>query len=153
MTNPQENSGKPITVQPMTCMFGQCDLLRSFAYAQDELPIDARHARKASVRLENCYMGRSTLVPMNGEKKTEREGFEPSVRLPAHRISSAAPSATRTPLHMQVFLSENHCFSDYAAIVSESMVTQHSIAFLPTCNATRSDGVVNEHKGETIHGL
>ena len=30
---------------------------------------------------------------------TEREGFEPSVQLPAHRISSAAPSATRTPLH------------------------------------------------------
>ncbi len=31
--------------------------------------------------------------------RSEREGFEPSVRLPAHRISSAAPSATRTPLH------------------------------------------------------
>ncbi len=32
------------------------------------------------------------------QQKTEREGFEPSVQLPAHRISSAAPSATRTPL-------------------------------------------------------
>ncbi len=30
--------------------------------------------------------------------KTEREGFEPSVQFPVHRISSAVPSATRTPL-------------------------------------------------------
>ena len=29
----------------------------------------------------------------------EREGFEPSVRLPAHVISSHAPSATRSSLH------------------------------------------------------
>src|SRR6185369_10421118 len=28
----------------------------------------------------------------------EREGFEPSVRLPAHMISNHAPSATRSPL-------------------------------------------------------
>ncbi len=28
----------------------------------------------------------------------EREGFEPSVRLPAHVISNHAPSATRSPL-------------------------------------------------------
>ncbi len=34
----------------------------------------------------------------------EREGFEPSVRLPAHRISSAAPSATRTPLQEKNYL-------------------------------------------------
>ena len=31
-------------------------------------------------------------------QSSEREGFEPSVRFPVHRISSAAPSATRTPL-------------------------------------------------------
>ena len=29
----------------------------------------------------------------------ERVGFEPTVRLPAHRFSRAAPSTTRTPLH------------------------------------------------------
>ena len=29
----------------------------------------------------------------------EREGFEPSVRLPVHVISSHAPSATRSPFH------------------------------------------------------
>lgn len=33
-----------------------------------------------------------------GRPKSEREGFEPSVRLPVHRISSAVPSAARTPL-------------------------------------------------------
>ena len=33
-----------------------------------------------------------------GSLVTEREGFEPPVRSPAHRISNAAPSATRTPL-------------------------------------------------------
>lgn len=31
--------------------------------------------------------------------RSEREGFEPPLRLPADRISNAAPSATRTPLH------------------------------------------------------
>jgi hypothetical protein len=30
----------------------------------------------------------------------EREGFEPSVQLPVHMISSHAPSTTRTPLRM-----------------------------------------------------
>src|SRR5687768_9223651 len=30
----------------------------------------------------------------------ERGGFEPPVRLPVHGISSAAPSATRTPLQV-----------------------------------------------------
>ena len=30
----------------------------------------------------------------------EREGFEPSVRLPVHSISNAAPSASRSPLHV-----------------------------------------------------
>ena len=30
--------------------------------------------------------------------ETEREGFEPSVRLPVHTISSRVPSAARTPL-------------------------------------------------------
>ena len=34
----------------------------------------------------------------DSERKTEREGFEPPRRLPADRISNAAPSATRTPL-------------------------------------------------------
>ena len=37
-----------------------------------------------------------------GRSKSEREGFEPSVRSPVHRISSAAPSATRTPLQTLV---------------------------------------------------
>lgn len=32
---------------------------------------------------------------------SEREGFEPPLRLPADRISNAAPSATRTPLQVQ----------------------------------------------------
>lgn len=33
-----------------------------------------------------------------GDETTEREGFEPPVQLPVHRISSAIPSAARTPL-------------------------------------------------------
>jgi hypothetical protein len=33
-----------------------------------------------------------------GAASAEREGFEPSVRLPVHMISSHAPSATRSPL-------------------------------------------------------
>jgi hypothetical protein len=32
----------------------------------------------------------------------EREGFEPSVRLPAHTLSKRAPSATRTPLQCRL---------------------------------------------------
>jgi hypothetical protein len=32
----------------------------------------------------------------------EREGFEPSVRLPVHLISSQAPSTTRSPLQMYI---------------------------------------------------
>src|SRR6478736_8530747 len=31
----------------------------------------------------------------------EREGFEPSVRLPVHLISSQAPSTTRSPLQVR----------------------------------------------------
>ena len=34
----------------------------------------------------------------------EREGFEPSVRLPAHVISNHAPSATRSPLRCRFAL-------------------------------------------------
>jgi hypothetical protein len=33
----------------------------------------------------------------------EREGFEPSVRLPLHTLSKRAPSATRTPLQLWQF--------------------------------------------------
>ncbi len=39
----------------------------------------------------------------------EREGFEPSVRLPAHVISNHAPSATRSPLRNK-FALENQSF-------------------------------------------
>src|SRR5271163_3098602 len=35
---------------------------------------------------------------MNGYRSAEREGFEPSVRLPVHMISNHAPSATRSSL-------------------------------------------------------
>ena len=37
----------------------------------------------------------------NVTKPTEREGFEPSVQLPTHAISSRVPSAARTPLQFQ----------------------------------------------------
>ena len=40
-------------------------------------------------------------APVGEREQTEREGFEPPVRLPAHRISSAIPSAARTPLPME----------------------------------------------------
>ncbi len=40
----------------------------------------------------------SCASPQTG--RTERVGFEPTVRLPAHRFSKPAPSATRTPLHV-----------------------------------------------------
>ena len=33
------------------------------------------------------------------KEKTEMAGFEPAVRLPAHSISNAAPSAAQPPLH------------------------------------------------------
>ena len=41
------------------------------------------------------------MPPLEGRfsQGSEREGFEPPLRLPADRISNAAPSATRTPLH------------------------------------------------------
>ena len=39
------------------------------------------------------------LLSQSGRSQdAEREGFEPSVRLPAHTLSKRAPSATRTPL-------------------------------------------------------
>jgi hypothetical protein len=37
---------------------------------------------------------------------TEREGFEPSLKLPLNSISSAAPSTTRPPLHRSVMYSD-----------------------------------------------
>jgi hypothetical protein len=36
----------------------------------------------------------------------EREGFEPSVPLPAHRFSRAAPSTTRSPLRTHRILTD-----------------------------------------------
>jgi hypothetical protein len=40
----------------------------------------------------------------------EREGFEPSERLPAHVISNHAPSATRSPLRNGIALSSQSHF-------------------------------------------
>ncbi len=40
----------------------------------------------------------SKAVANRGSLEAERKGFEPLVRLPAHGISSAAPSAARSPL-------------------------------------------------------
>src|SRR5450432_1940155 len=37
-----------------------------------------------------------------GATSAEREGFEPSVRLPVHLISSQAPSTTRSPLRVYI---------------------------------------------------
>ena len=38
----------------------------------------------------------------------EREGFEPSIRLTVYTLSRRAPSATRTPLQIKLYLS-NEC--------------------------------------------
>ncbi len=50
-----------------------------------------------SIQATACFVIRARQAPTDAGRP-EREGFEPSVRLPAHRISSAVPSATRTPL-------------------------------------------------------
>ncbi len=43
----------------------------------------------------------------------EREGFEPSVRLPAHVISNHAPSATRSPLRNKITLHNESKFKPF----------------------------------------
>ena len=43
------------------------------------------------------------------EQMAEREGFEPSVELPLHTISSRAPSATRSPLRRTAGRSADGC--------------------------------------------
>jgi hypothetical protein len=45
------------------------------------------------------------------ETVAEREGFEPSVRLPVHMISSHAPSATRSPLQVNL-ISARHVYTE-----------------------------------------
>src|SRR6266851_3533851 len=45
------------------------------------------------------------------EKKAERAGFEPAVESPPHSISSAAPSAARSPLRMMQVLYNQHFVS------------------------------------------
>ncbi|MDF3066465.1 MAG: int [Polyangiaceae bacterium] len=60
--------------------------LRSHGPAQLGRPVGGALSRSAWTN-ENVY-----------ETVAEREGFEPSVRLPVHMISSHAPSASRSPL-------------------------------------------------------
>ena len=50
----------------------------------------------------------SGLRNANSGGKSEREGFEPPRRLPADRISNAAPSATRTPLQNRLRSNVSH---------------------------------------------
>lgn len=68
---------------------------------------------------------------------TEREGFEPPLRLPADRISNAAPSATRTPLQRapdyQQVLSIWQGDATYAGTVEAGWGTA-VLAILPTQN-------------------
>ena|GEM_PF-596220 len=59
-----------------------------------------------SVRLRPRLV-ESRLNNIEKGEKTEREGFEPSVQLPTHAISSRVPSAARTPL--QVCIAKPRC--------------------------------------------
>ena len=58
---------------------------------------------KAVNRLEKVCLIYWIIVNRKAFCVAEREGFEPSVRLPAHVISSHAPSATRSPLHSRKY--------------------------------------------------
>ena len=53
--------------------------------------------RPKAASTDGCH--RLTLTCYEGAA-AEREGFEPSVRLPVHLISSQAPSTTRSPLQV-----------------------------------------------------
>src|SRR5687767_3419043 len=58
--------------------------------------------------------GAATAPPDPPKKLAERAGFEPAARLPVHGISSAAPSAARSPLRvrrsLRTFLAEGRGF-------------------------------------------
>jgi hypothetical protein len=64
---------------------------------------DLGHPGRARARLWGRPQARSPTLRWGehlrvGASRAEREGFEPSVRLPVHMISSHAPSASRSPL-------------------------------------------------------
>ena len=44
------------------------------------------------------------ITPKKAQKMAERVGFEPTVELPLHSISNAAPSTTRPSLRLKVWL-------------------------------------------------
>ena len=61
----------------------------------------------------------------------EREGFEPSVRLPAHVISNHAPSATRSPLRYRFGL-KSFNFSNALILTEETGPCKLFARLLPT---------------------
>ena len=73
-----------------------------------------------------------TVLPASAQGKlegalAEREGFEPSVRLPLHTLSKRAPSTTRTPLQTLAAAAAHKAGHDCMMHSSER---QAQIAFL-----------------------
>ena len=58
------------------------------------------YQRRGPGRLTRAF---SPLLSSKDEHLAEREGFEPSIRLPAYCFSRAAPSTTRPPLHRRKY--------------------------------------------------
>ena len=63
-------------------------------------PVGRRQAARRRVGQEGRGPAPATTSPRRGQglQEAERGGFEPPIRLPVYGISSAAPSAARTPL-------------------------------------------------------
>jgi hypothetical protein len=75
--------------------------------AQPSTPSHTAHSTRAPLKGEfnpavaDCGLQGTATSPSSTAKSKMAEGvgFEPTVQLPVHGISSAAPSATRPPLH------------------------------------------------------
>ena len=84
---------------------------------------------------------------MGRQRMAEREGFEPSVPLPAHCFSRAAPSTTRTPLHNYIILDSNlEDFDPPPAGPSQHLCKTSLQELAPLRNAT---GI--SHLGTLLH--
>ena len=60
----------------------------------------AKHSAQIGNEILNHSLQKEVLMWLTkiNYYKTEREGFEPSIKFPLYSISSAAPSTTRPPL-------------------------------------------------------
>ncbi len=83
-------------------------------------------------------------------RASEREGFEPPRRLPADRISNAAPSATRTPLHWNAFVTGHWVNVEQYRVMQVCLKDPQPglISGTPSRrDGSRSRGSCREHRG------